>query len=352
MTKNEAYKLLADLVFKGFLTVRMEIAGKSFVFKTINEREYDLIKLYSGFSDGPPHTLRFNLNYLVASLLTIDDENILKRKDYDFREYYKFFSELPHILYVRVLEELLQLRGLAIEVTEYLEGFSYTSQSRSKWSFMKDAPYSQAFTGIPGTDRLGINVYQENWVLINKMLDKEEQYNKDFSLALLIASAQNPKGARSVRGKHDSAVERSDERRKKLAKVGSLKQQSWTPKGWAQPVDTAEELVAELQRQMDGRKDKHDVFIDDYMKKLREQAEEQSRKAEERIKAARERREAEGDIPAITGSQRVLTPEEMAEIKLENHNNLSIVESEEVASDGEKDRFLSKIGSKVLKARK
>ncbi len=352
MLKKEGYKLLSDLIFKGFLVMGVKIAGKYFVFKTVNEREFDQIKLYSGFSHDAGYTSRFNLNYLVSSLLLIDNENVLIRKDYEFKNYYDFFSKLPYIVHLKIIKELLDLRNIAFEAILFVEGFSYTDQSRKKWLFMKDSPNSASFTGIPGTDKIGINVYQESWILINKMLDAEEQYNKDFSLAILVASANNPKGARTIRGKHDAAFDRADERRKKLARKGTHKEQSWKPEGWAAPVDTAEELVSELMRQMEGRKDKHDHFIDDYMKKLREQAEDQTRQAEDRLKEIRKRREKEKDIPDITSDQRILTAEEMQKLNSKDHNNLMIVESEEIATEKDKDRFLSKIGSKVLTARK
>ena len=40
---------------------------------------------------------------------------------------------------------------------------------------------------------------------------------------------------------------------------------NWLDQGWSLPVDTAEELVAELERQMQGYKDRHDKFIDAYL---------------------------------------------------------------------------------------
>lgn len=352
MNKTNAYHLLSDLIYKGFLTIRMKIADKTFVFKTVNEKEYDLIKLYSGFSNDSDYTLRFNLNFLVFSTLLINGENFLLNRDEKLLDCYDFFSKLPYQFHIKIMKELSDLKNVAFDCANYIEGFSYTEQSRKRWLFVDGFPNNRIFTGIPGTDFLGLNVYQESWLLINKMLDKEEIYNKDFSLAVLISSASNPKGARGVRGKHDAAVQRVEERRKKLAKKGSHKTQSWSPEGWAAPVDTAEELVAELMRQMEGKKDKHDLFIDEYMKKLREKAEEQSRQAEERIQKLREKREKEGDIPAITGTQRVLTPEEMQDLVPNNSNNLVIVESGEEASKEEEDRFYKKVSPKIIKGRK
>jgi hypothetical protein len=39
----------------------------------------------------------------------------------------------------------------------------------------------------------------------------------------------------------------------------------WSENGWAVSVDTAQELLEELDRQMTGLKDRHDRAIDQYM---------------------------------------------------------------------------------------
>jgi len=40
----------------------------------------------------------------------------------------------------------------------------------------------------------------------------------------------------------------------------------WSPNGWSVPVNTAVELVAELERQLAGFTDKHDIFIEEFIK--------------------------------------------------------------------------------------
>jgi hypothetical protein len=42
----------------------------------------------------------------------------------------------------------------------------------------------------------------------------------------------------------------------------------WLSSGWSQPVDTVEQLVAELNRQMGGIKDKHDKFIEEKFEEI------------------------------------------------------------------------------------
>jgi hypothetical protein len=351
MIRDEGYQALSDLIYKGFLLTGLKVAGKSFVFKTINEREYKLIKLYSGFEDDKSYASRFNMNYLIYSLFLAEGENILIKREEEYRKISAFFYNMPNILCSNILTELMTLRDTALEAVEYIEGFSYTSRSRRVWrQCNNNYPNNEAFTGIPGTNKMGLNVYQENWMLINKMLDEEERYNKDFSMSLFVASAYNPKGVRSVRSKFESNQQLAEKRRKRIARLGSIKKQEWSPEKWSAPVDTAEELVAELMRQMSGKKDRHDRFIEKHMDKIRQRAEEKTRKVEERLEEIRKRRPE--DIIPIAVSQRPLTPEEAEKLESRKINNLVIVNDQREAKEKEEERVYKKIGSKVLTGRK
>lgn len=353
MEKQEAYQILSDLVYKGFLVISLKIAEELFVFKTINEKEYDLIKLYTGDPEEESYTHRFNLNFLIFSLFSINGKNTLYNREKEFNSIFSFFSNMPGALRNKILSELNALRTTEYESVQFLEGFNYTDQSRNRWKIIKNNfPNREEFTGIPGTNKIGLNVYQENWMLLNKMLDEEERYNQNFSLAILVASASNPKGARNIRARHDASIQRVDDRRKKVAREGSIKRIQWSSKGWAAPVDTAEELVEELMRQMAGKKDRHDLFVEDHIKKIREEAEKQAKQAEEKIKELRKKREEEGLGATVTGTHRILTPEEMKNLMSKKSNNLMIVGSDEVVTKEEEKRYFNKIGSKVLAARK
>jgi len=349
MEKKEAYQALSDLIYKGFLTVSLKMVGKLFVFKTVNEKEYDLIKIYTGSPDEESYTNRFNLNFLIFSLLSIDGRCILKKRDDEYAAIYDLFSGMPSKLRSTILIELNELRKIYYDSTHFLEGFSYTGQSRRRWRLVGNRfPNCEELTGIPGTNSIGLNVCQESWITLNRMLDEEAKYNQYLSLAILVASASNPKGARGIRARHDASVQKTDERRKKLSQKGTVKKTQWTPEKWAAPVDTAEELVEELLRQMAGKKDRHDLFVDDHMRRIREEADKQAKQTEERLQEIRKKREEEGIGTTLTGTHRILTAKETEELMSRSRNNLVIVESEEVASKAEEKRYFNKIGSKIL----
>jgi hypothetical protein len=344
MEKQEAYNILADLIFKGFLTSELIISEKSLILKTINEKEFDFIKIYAGNPKNEGYQTRFNIYLLIFSLFLIDNKIVFSNREENLTELYNFFSSIPEILFRHMMIKLNEIRAVSYDVLKYLEGFTYTNFSRSAWRSLRgNLPSCTEFTGIPGTTDLGMNVHQESWILINRSLDFEEEYNKDFTLAILISSASNPKGSRHIRSQHDSVVKGAEDRRQKLAREGFIDVKKWSPEGWAAPVDTVEELVAELDRQMTGQKDKHDIFMENYLKRIREEAERKTREAEERIKRTQDGQE----IVLVEGSQRALTSAETQELMNRKRPTITMV-PEEIVSPEDKDKFYRKIGSKIL----
>jgi hypothetical protein len=343
MFRDDAYHNLADLIYKGFLCLCVILKDQVLTFKTINDKEYDLIKLYSGSEGSPGNTLKFNINYVVFSLVMIDGENILHQRRERYKELFDFFSKIPTDVFSSIFKELTELRRTLSNLNDYIEGFCYTNQSRQMWHNLdKHLPNTEYLTGIPGIQDLGINGYQEYWVSVNRMLDEEENYDKQFSLAVLVASASNAKGAKHLRAQHEASSQTARDKRKKVALEGTVKTINWSAEGWAAPVDTAEELVAELERQLHGYKDKHDLFIEKYLQGLKDNSDRIEKEREEAINKHRTER------APMTSSQRVLTQAETKELMARKSNNLVIVPSEDMATQKQTDRFFSKIGSKVI----
>ena len=84
------------------------------------------------------------------------------------------------------------------------------------------------------------------------------------------------------------------------------------------------------------------------MKQLSDDAENRAQAEKQRLEEVRKKN---ADMLPISGMQRVLTPQESQELMKKKPNNLVIVKSDELASEEEKSRFLSKIGSKILTPR-
>jgi len=344
MERAEAYSALADLIFKGFLTTELKVDNKLLIFKTVNEKEYDLIKVYSGRPDVLDYQMRFNVYFLIFSLFIADNQNILCDRSNKIPDLYKYFLSFPAQVLNKMVTDLNVLRTITYESVKYLEGFSYTNISRGNWVTLRgNLPSTTEFTGIPGTSELGMNVHQESWCAINKAMDDEDDYHKDFILFLMVSSASNPKGSRTIRNQYESAKKMAEDRKKKMAKDGFIDTKKWSPEGWAVSTDTAEELVAELEREISGVKDKHDIFMENYMKNLRDQAEKRVQEAEERINRIREGH----DNVFIDGEQRAMTSEEVENLMSKKGNTTAIV-PEDVVTPEDKNKFYKKIGARVL----
>jgi hypothetical protein len=343
MTRDEGYQALGDLITKGFLTLKVDLGDNLLILKTINEKEYHTLRMLSISEDSK----RFDLYYLAYSTLFLDNHSIISNRDKRLKSVVDFYSKMPAKICEKLLNELGGLRTVSFDSLKYLEGYSYTDDSRSKWLLCRGSfPNVEALTGIEGTTALGLNIHQESWMSLNRMMDDEEQYNRDFNMALFIASSNNPKGAKQVRGKHDAQKNTTEERRKKLAQEGYIdKKKKWTPEGWAVPVDTTEDLVEELERQMSGVKDKHDLFVARYLENLRNEATKRTQEAAEKIKAAR----TEG--PDFDGYQRALTPEEVEKYIHKNQPNPGLVSVLDGMGPEGRDKFVQKVGSRIITGR-
>ena len=92
---KKKYFFLEDLLFKGFIPLKIKIGDLDFVFKTINDEEYTRIILMSGFEDSPKYRYKYYLNYLFLSIYMINGQSILHQRDGSYDDILEFFKSLP-----------------------------------------------------------------------------------------------------------------------------------------------------------------------------------------------------------------------------------------------------------------
>jgi hypothetical protein len=195
------------------------------------------------------------------------------------------------VFLMKIRDAIRKLNDEFIESIDFLEGFCYTDRSRYLWKVL-DLSRRDEFVGFSGLRNTGLNSVQENWIIINKRLDEEDEYKKDFHLAILIASSSNPKGAKTISKNYEFQMKELDELRKDIAQYGYDRkrvEEQQRPEGWAAPLRTKDDLVKELYREMSGHKDKHDLFIEKWLEQQRSKAEDAKKRAEEKQQQFRQK---------------------------------------------------------------
>jgi len=295
-------KEIESLIFKGFLTVKAKIGDTEVVLKTVNENEHDLISLLSSNS-------REKLFYLLAfSVYLFDRENVLiTPRDEKIEMLYNFFKKLRGSIISPILRAVDGLNQKVISSLKDARRFVYNDISRMRWPSAKALGVnSSSFTGITGTENLGVNIHQQIWYASNTYEDTKEYTEVAWGLIKFLIRVQ-------LKKQDFNKLENSDKRRKKEEEEFKQRLLSGKSDG-PRSKDSKEALYEEVQKTIvRGEKDEHDLFIANYEKQLKEQA----FKRDLELKALRERFKHEFNLEDdgdIVGEARAATEEEVQKL--------------------------------------
>lgn len=297
----EVWKDIEPILFRGFLTQFAEINGVSFVFKSLNHHEYEMINLITGgdFTRASKVKDYYDL-FLTYCVFMVDGQNILVDRDRKARELRAFFSELPLSARQKVIRYLSEINRRAYRAVILTEAFSFEGVSRLRWAQLQTSDLtSTAVTGIQGTETLGMNWAQLTWRALNHYEDLRYRSESDWENAKFVASSMAGKGMNKVnahdRTRREKEREEQIARRDKILRHVLLGETAESKKGDGpvmQVAKTVDELADQLQRDLRGEKDWHDQVVEEYERKVREGYE---RKAEQlREIADRHREESAG----------------------------------------------------------
>ncbi len=350
METTRAYNVFSQVIEKGFDYIGVTIRGTPFVIKTISPQELELIRLRSNGLGS----FVFRIFRMAYATYMHNGVDCLQDRETSLNKLVVMYMNM-YIDEFEILEELaIKLQNRYKRYFHLVEGFFYSRKSRLLWKThstgIRSVPY--AFTGL----------YEitEAWGLVNQSVDDEEEYNLIMAPAYLTASAQDPKGIKKVINKKEGANKLRNDERESLIKYGSKANRIFELEGqksklkdrWTSDISTAEGLVSELNREMRGEKDKHDLFVEDYMNKVRESISKAQKVREEKLAKIREERNSR---PEVEGSFALSSSEikkiESGEVKL-----LDVIkEKAKKAEIKDKPLFengkISTIGKKVLRPR-
>ena len=260
------YRDLEHLLFRGFIPYKISVHGVNIVLKTVNEHEYERVKLMSGFEKDPRYLFLFNLNYLFYSMYMIDGVNILKNREDSYPEFAYILKQLPSVFFKSLSDILEDLVKKQNNCSLLVEQYSLENDSRYNWESKKNYLLNNpSQTTIEGSELLGMNQFQKYWSVLNIREDKKEAYEQQYSLFKFLASFTDSKSVKKIEAADKVRKEEEEKRRERLRVIGTEEELKYL----SGPTDTREGIVKELEKQMKGEKDEHDIFIEEYEKKIR-----------------------------------------------------------------------------------
>lgn len=346
MEVYEAYNHLKEIVTKGYITLGISYKGFNIVLKSLTTSELDYLKIKNNvrqFDDIPI------LDRLIYSTHFLNGVNFINKRKGEHEDLGELLSQLP----VNFLRKIAQISDdlfiKFIESSEFLEGFCYTSDSSVLWKVFRASRYRNS--GYGGSLDIIDNSVRDRWVMVNEHLEEEKEEELRMGHALFIASAFNPKGIKSASNSIKAKKEEKEKEREDLAKHGFSKRRvAENSKGdkWSKPLITSEDLVRELGRALRGEKDKHDLFIDEWMRRKDEAA---RKKQEEKDAASEAFRKNFEETSLDTEGTRKASPDDLAKIlDISNGKGPSLSSYSSAYEDvGKSESLMKRIGSRILK---
>lgn len=305
------YQKLEELLYRGFLTLKGEIGDVPVVLKTLNNKERNLVALRS--SSHPTSRYSYHIAY---SILFFDGINILKNREEYLPLMVDYIQEIPEKVANHLLTSIQYLNSQAVEEVEHVEPYSFGDPSRSQWLSRKESEInSPRYTGIEGTEKLGLNMHQETWVAINRSEDRRDKFNDEWELAAFQASAWNSEGVEKVRNKKKREEKKKRKRREALYKTKGASDIQEGKREIHIQRESPEELLEQMERDNEGIKDFHDKVVEQHEEEIRQKAIEEEKKWQERKLKAREKQKE--DLSQVNTDEDfvVLDEEEVEEHK-------------------------------------
>lgn len=273
----EIYRDVEPLLFRGFVYTPALVNGVSFVFKSLNQFEFEHLSFYDTDRTRAGSRRAFDM-FLAYGVLAIDGTNVLPDREQYLPEIAEFFSKMDDSARRTTIRRLSEINRRASRAVILTEAYATEVQSRLKWAQIQTMDLmSPSVTGFAGTEKIGMNWGQLTWRAINHYEDVKDNSEREWENAKLVASAMAGKGMSKVytQDKQRRKTEAEDRaaRKDKVLRFALL----------AEPMDksgnnavitaarTVEELATQLTKDLKGEKDWHDTVVADAERRVQNQ---------------------------------------------------------------------------------
>ena len=352
---SKVYRDVEALLFRGFLYISAEINDVDFTFKALNHHEFDLLQMSLGYRADPKSMRRFHNYFLAYGVIMIDGHNVLLDRERWLPDLAEFFDKMATHAREKAIRAMSSLNRRASNAVLLTEAYALEVYSRFRWAQMQGLDLSAPqVTGVPGSERLGLNWGQLTWRAFNLYEDRHELAEREWENAKFVGACFAGKGIQKVYNQDNTR--RQKEKEDRLARKdrllrhvllgSSLETDTQEVQGGQvmQVARTVEQLADQLEKSLRGEHDWHDHVVSSLEERVRLEQQEQRERME---RLAEEYAEAYGDA-AVTSKTDVsvgLTQGEVQDRLLQRQQqarNMVRV----LVQDEKQDKFMSKWGLK------
>lgn len=317
--RQEHYKDLESLIHVGFISHKIKIGNVDLCLRSPCKSDTFLIRNRANFfRSRNSKTMDWKVWTLATCTWMLNGYSLLEERN-SAVEIYNNINILPGKTLNFLFNVYLGLYRRKLKSLRGIESYVHENISRRKWiSLNGNLPSDPKFTGIPGTDRLGINIVQELWSALNQLEDDRLKFLKEwFQLRNTIAPHITKKAWKNLIAKDKSEqrnLQADKDRTQDLFFYRSIGALGWDEdfSNVKSTIQLRPKSVNELRQEMynwvAGVKDEHDIVIDQFKEKIRKKKEDQQRAIEEKIRIAKEKYK-----PSLSSTPVAFTQEQMNE---------------------------------------
>jgi hypothetical protein len=274
------YKDVESMLFRGFIVAHATIDGVRFTFKSLNQHEFSMLRFIVGEATTNP----FWDAFLAWGVFIVNGVNILADRERHLPEVEATFSAMPRTARDRIIRHLSELNRRASVAVTMAEPYATENHSRYRWAQLRGMDLTHpCVTGIPGTERLGMNWAQLVWRSINYFEDQRDASERDWENAKFVGACMAGKGIQKVYHRDEERLSRKDAVLRH-ALLGEDIQQDIQKYGVPLTIArTDEELIEQVEKSLRGEKDFHDLVVEAHDRFTKERALEQKRALKEMI---------------------------------------------------------------------
>jgi len=341
------YRDVESLLFRGFIILPAEINGARFVFKSMNQHEFEYLQWVTHGATMD----KYYDTFLAHGVFMVAGQNILVDRERWVPEVEKLFASLPAAAKSKLVRYMSDVNRKAANAITLTEVYQMERTSRFRWAQLKGLDVmSSTCTGIEGTAKLGLNYAQLVWRALNYYEDMREEAERDWDNAKFIGSCFAGKEIRKIYSqdkdrKEKEKNERIQRKDQLLRHVLLGEDLSKSPTENQYQIITArtnEELADQLQRDLRGEKDWHDEVVAREEARLKES--EQAKHQQMRVMY--ETRVAENPNQTFGGSDasKGYSPAEVRERVIRQRQVEAQTNASRIVHDDRMANFLSKYG--------